>query len=361
MKTKKEITEAFQYAIANGFSVFIKKGLYSSYSSSLVICKKDEESSSEWKDLEEIKNPESLQYKLSSLKISDYDAPKDNDFKYNLFVSLYNQAKQPEDKKELIKDIYSYMGYSWKEDARIKIYRFFKEVTIDGLGLVNLISSIPISVLEANNVDFQKIEDLFKERNAPKKEVDKFWFKFFKTRKNQIKYPSVGPKVAQFLINKYGHNEEVLKPYFAFSNHVRSQFEEINFDLIEEGSKFVISFKINCKKASQMLCIPDHGEHKIANDISNFLYSLREINNWEKVKVSNEDKKDIYEYTVYSCNEVSRDDTIKMIKELLDFKKTNPDFFPNRVSVESWLLNRNLRDELPNQEVKSVQSKKMKI
>jgi hypothetical protein len=272
-------------------------------------------------------------------------------FQENFFVKMFREAPKDE-QRLLIKNVESYIGNLW----RTKFLEIFSEI-LNTTKELNYLHSISISVWDIGKVPFKNLDKLISSKEINEKEIDDFYLKFFKARKNQIKDATWGPKVKKFLVQKYGNNEEKLKPYCDFSNYIREIFEEIDLDIIEPVEKFTVLSQINYKKATNLLCMPKYDEKEIVKLITNFVSLMAKHKG-----ISRTDVEDVgvgvIEIRCYTNNAFTQAELNKEIKDYLLFKKKNIDIPLNAQTIEKYFMVKELKSEL--EENKSV-TKKMKL
>jgi small-conductance mechanosensitive channel len=274
----------------------------------------------------------------------------------DFFIKFYNKTTK-EKKLELLKEIELVLGYSWSSYA----LKIIDNVSKTNKEIISTLNSFPISVLDVTKINLQELHKFLTKNDIKSEELDNFYIKFFKSRKNQFKDARTGPIVLKFLLEVYGRDETKLKPYFEFSNHVKTEFKSVDLDFTDMLAKNVITTRINCRKASQLLCIPGYNENKIESEISSFVYCLENLLRFEEIMIESYDKqKSIIEVRCYTNTDFKQEELNTLIKEYLLFKKTEPDFPTTTSNVGSWITQRNLKMQLKPNESTHISSK-MKI
>lgn len=228
--------------------------------------------------------------------------------------------------------------------------------------ILNNLSKFPVSVLDIFTISVEDIHNYLKTKNIEADELDKFYVKYFRARKNQIKYPHTGPQIKDFLLNLYGRDKEKLSPYFPFFNHIKQEFDEIPWEVDEMKSPYVVAIRINCRKASQILCIPNFHETQIQNEIQSFLYGLKNYKNLDEISMQDIDKnKKIVEFRCYSQELIEQGELNNLIKDYLYFKRDNLEVETNSSNIAKWLMERDLRFKLSENANTPTPTQRLKI
>lgn len=273
----------------------------------------------------------------------------------DFFIKKFNESNK-EDKSFLAKNIADTAGNLWNKN----LIKILTEINISSKELISTINQIPISVWEATSVNLNELDSCLS-KQVKSEDLDSFYIKFFKARKNQLKHSKVGPIVRDFLIEKYGREEKILKPYFDFFNYIKDEFCEIELNFQEMNTKNTISTRINCRKASQLLCMDGFNEVKIREEVSKFVYAFKAYKQIEQLIIDDYDKsKAVIEIRIYTDSDLTQEDLNKEIKEFLLFKKRNPDLETTKENIEKYLMKKDLDILLPNNTQGST-VKKIKI
>ena len=316
------------------------------------------------KDINYVNNLYKVDYKLlkNELELNSFLIDKyisginyeDKKIPIESFIYNYNKENS-ENQKLMLKNISNYIGYGWTDN----IIYLLSKTTKNYKEAVSVINSFSISTLHLSSIEFDKMDDLLESFSPKKEDIDTFWFKFFKARKNQSKNPLYGHKMTSFLIKKYGRDENKLRPFFEFSNHIKSQFEEIDFKLEEEGARYVTAYRINCRKVAQALCIEDCTEAGIEGVIKTFTEGLTNFLNLESFKVVEYERK-ILEVRLYGNEkQYSQEEIVKLTKDFLLHKKSNPELKTTVESVNSWLMKKSLSEKLASDSNKTYKRNKI--
>lgn len=278
----------------------------------------------------------------------------DNNQIHMEFLSNFYQNSSKDIKKIIIKNINTLLHSNISND----FFNFIDKISKNNNEIIQNIHYFPISVLSFNTLKLEDIYSYLIKKNIPKTDIDIFFVKFLKVRKNQIKDSINGPIVLKFLLDIYGRDENQLKHYFDFSNYVKSEFIPLELDFTEINFTNVITTRINCKKAAQLLCIPNYSEHIIKNEIINFVFYLKDIFNFENTITEDFNvSKNIIEVRCYTNNNFSQKELNETIKEFLLFKKEEPTIQTNKNLVESWFLKKKLNSQL----TQKIEQNKIKI
>lgn len=346
---KKIIKQIFSYGLKEKYNLYLTENRY--YNTLNIVTPGDNVPA----DSSPIKSEEQLNYILKEKNISGFRSEA-KDFNVNAFIDIFN-SNSADEQKFMISNITEYLGYSWNES----IIYVLSKTTKNYKEALSVINGFSISTLHMGRVEFKKIDNLLESFNPNENDMYKFWLKFFKQRKNQAKSALYGPKMSNFLIDKYGRDEKKLAPFCEFSNHLKSEFEELEFKLEEDAAKHVTAFRINCRKASQILCIPNYTEGKIQTEIKNFMNGLKKLWKLEKIDVVDFDRhKGIIEVRMYNNEKAyAQEEVTGLLKDFLVHKKTIPEIETNDNLVNNWMLKKDLTQSLSEEPIKA--NKKMKI
>ncbi len=345
----KIIQQVFNYGLKENYNLFLTENRYYN---TLTITKQGD---SIPKDSSPLTNETQLLYVLKNKKMSGFKSEY-KDFFVNAFIDIYN-SNSPEDQKYMLSNITEYLGYSWNENIMTvlgKTTKSYKDV-------VNVVNSFSITSLHISKVNLNQLDKLLESFNPKPDDIYKFWLRFFKQRKNQVKSALYGPIMSKFLLGKYGRDQEKLNPFCELSNSLKSEFEELDFTLEEDSAKYVTAFRVNCRKASQILSIPNYTEGRIQNEISKFMYGLKKVWNLEKIDVVDFDRhKGIIEVRMYNNDkQYTQDEVTSLVKEFLVYKKTVPELDTTEVLVNNWMLKRELSKNLSDNKAQATKKNKI--
>ncbi len=282
---------------------------------------------------------------------------KEQNVPLDFFIDYY-QHTSSENQLQMFKLFEKFTGVNFNTDSLTYV---LDRISNNSKEILTNLSKIPVSVLDIFTISVDDIHNYLKTKNIEAEDLDKFYVKYFKARKNQIKYPHTGPKVKDFLLNLYGRDEEKLSPYFPFFNHIKQEFDEIPWEVDEMKSPYVVAIRINCRKASQILCIPNFHETQIENEIQSFLYGFKSYKNLDEISMEDVDKnKKIVEFRCYSQEPINQAELNNLIKDYLYFKRDNLAVETNRSNVAKWLMERDLRVQL-SENANITTTKKLKI
>lgn len=274
----------------------------------------------------------------------------------DFYIENFKNAPK-DDKVWLLKNIDNHTQSLWLKQFN----KVFSAISENKKQLVDYLHMVPISVLEANTIKLSTIDSLLISEGLDDTENFNFYLKFFKARKHQIKDAKVGPFVRDFLLDKYGRNEEKLTPYFDFFLYVKELFQEVELDFVEPNPKYTITSRINCRKAAKLLCIDNFDEDKIKNVISQFVYSMKDYKKISQVYVEDMDKsKGIIEIRCYTDTQFTQEELISNIKQYLLFKKNNLQVPTTKENVATWFMAMELNAQLSSED-KPAPLKRMKI
>lgn len=296
----------------------------------------------------------------------EYDSSR-----YSIAHSSVNIIGEEENSKNNIKQ--KYLLEKWKEDS-FKDKEYFEEIdycihnyeknsVLNFISLINdtpekklkLIENLPISILELPQLTIEKLKTFVDSSNYKQEEKDKFYLKFFKLRKNQLK-DKVGEEVEMFLMSLYRDNQEKLEPYFSFFPNIKNNFNDIELN-IEEPGYVIFSLRLNIRKAAKQL---SNMSEVIAEEwIRVFSGSMaKKYNLW--CQMENIDKpKAIHEIRFYKSElktevneKVSIENYQKTLKSFLVYmsklsEKPNINF----EYVEKWMFQKDLKEKLESKDL----------
>lgn len=231
---------------------------------------------------------------------------------------------------------------------------------------VKLMGNLPISVFTADSVDFDRIKNIVDQSDYDQQEKDKFYLKFFKSRKNQLK-GNTGEYAEKFLMKMYEGKEEPLKPYFDFFSNVKHQFREIELN-IEEPGHVIFSQRLNVRKAAKILKgMSESGVQKWIEKFSMYMAkNYQFLGRLEEIDKSNA----IVEIRWYSRDkesvipsQVTIENYNKKLKEfLIHYSKLDEKPEIDLNYVQKWLLKSELIEKLtPQEEENKIKIKSKKI
>lgn len=323
------------YLKANGYSLYSKSNLYSYF-----WIHKDYDSKEYRKEYNESK----FSLKSSRLNIlgtGDFSA---ENIKRKYLIEKWNSNSFKD--KEYFKEI-EYLIKNYQMDDVIE---FIKLLPASALEKVKLIENLPVSILDAYNTTFDKLKVFLDESNYNQVEKDKFYIKFFKARKNQLK-GKTGEAAEKFLMSIYKNDENALKPYFDFFPNIKNKFNDIELN-IEEPGYVIFSQRLNVRKAAKIL--EGRSESKVQTWIETFSNSMaKSYKVWSSLD-SIDKPNAIVEVRFYKSEqntEINSKMTIenynKKLKEFLIYisglseePKLNFDY------VEKWLMQSDLKEKL---------------
>lgn len=257
------------------------------------------------------------------------------------YFEIYFQQQTLNNKKYLFKNIDLYTSKQWSN--------FFERLlnNIDcNKEVIKFIHTIPISVFRINKIQLNQIDNYLINREIDNKDIENFFVRFIKNRKNQIQDSYIAPIVHEFLINKYGKDKEKLSPYFDFFNYIKSEFETIDFDF-EKTSDYLTFTRLNLKKISNVLCIPKLSESTLKLILEIFVYGMAKHYNFSEVNIDYWDKsKKVLEIRIYSTDNFSKHDLEQNIKEFLNLTKESQNTQINQEFVQAFLMKKSLNNSL---------------
>lgn len=309
-------------------------------------------------NVQEITSQDYFSRLINENKIKELVFPQKNDEMFlEFFVNFYHKCST-EEKKEILKNIDNFVGYNDKWPC--SVFKMLESPKTNEKEVFFILLNIPVSELTIYGLSLTDLDNIITKKKLNQEEVDKFYVKFLKARKNQIKHANIGPRVKQFLMDKYGQDEEKLKPYFPFFNPIKEEFQEVELNIEEEVSEYITATRINCRKASQLICIPSLTEYLLKLEIQSFCAGLQKYKNFEKVVLDEcASAKGIIEVRTYSSFPFAKEELTELIKGFLRFKKVNQDMQTTPESVQAWLLKQDLQKQLPNKENQTA--KRMRI
>lgn len=203
--------------------------------------------------------------------------------KYNN-INIKKQCAMDKFKPELTKDkdYFKLIEYLIKRFEQDDIINFVEKLPALPQDKVKLLENLPVSILESYNTNFEKVRTLLNKAEYSQNDQEKFFLKFFKARKNQLK-GKIGESAEKFILSLYGNNEEKLSPYFDFFPNIKNRFQSIELD-IEEPGYIVFSQRFNIRKAAKIL--RGKPESKIQNWIQVFSANMaKKYQVWSSLEV----------------------------------------------------------------------------
>lgn len=264
------------------------------------------------------------------------------------------------------KEIFKEMSYLLTDQEPDCVLNFIISIPIETNTKLKLIDNLPVSVLDAYYVSFDKLYNLVNESSYSELEKDNFYLRFFKARKNQIK-GQTGEAAEVFLLKLYSSNKEKLEPYFNFFPNINNQFNEIELN-IEESGYVVFSSRFNMRKAGKLL--GGISESLVQEWTKNFSSAFAKNETLWSVMDEVDKNKAIFEVRFYKNEEKTQ---VNESFTLENYKKTLKEFLIYMSSltekpklnfdyINKWILQNKLMQKLESKEIENqVKVKKNKI
>lgn len=268
---------------------------------------------------------------------------------------------------EMVKDkeYFKLLEYLVKRSEQDDIINFVKELPTSANNKVKMLENLPVSLLDAYTTNFNKVKDLLDDSDYSEIEKEKFYVKFFKARKNQLK-GKTGEYAEKFIISLYGNNEDKLTPYFDFFPNIKNRFQSIELD-IEEPGYIIFSQRFNVRKASKIL--KGKEESKVQNWIQIFSSNMaKKYKVWSSVEIIDRPKA-IIEVRFYKTdlnitidNKLNLDNYAKKLKKFLIYlmdlteePKLNFEY------IDKWINHTDLTENLENKHIDNSNQVKTKV
>lgn len=267
----------------------------------------------------------------------------------------YFYKNNPHLGSEILKNFYDVYG------SISPSYQIFLD-NIPTEDLIKTIHKFPISVWRLQDWDLKELGTYLENRVQSKEEMDSFWFKFLKNRKNQIKDPDfkMGPEVRDFLLNYYNENRTQLEPYFPICSYLEAHFVTPDIDPFEYTADISTTVKLNCHKLKELFMFDNWSAYTYALNIEILFNNMVSHYQLEEVIVKEtESTSGILMVNFLHNNQSFGKDTITSnVFDFLNYIKTNQDFNINSDACQTWLMHRKLASIIP---VKTNKMKKNKI
>lgn len=314
--------------------------------------------SRKWKEIKDVKiiSREDI-IQRARFKNIFFHSP-DDDFKSNFFIYMFNKYKNDlVVQQELLESFGSYIN----KDSKIGL-SILNKVCGDNKSLIkslNITAINNIKNFDLKDTDMNDFDALFKSRSVSADIVEKFYFRFFKSRKTSLKNAFIGPKIKDFLMEKYNGDRKKLEPYFPFFNNIKYEFEDLSLNIAQPGTEHVCAVRINSRELSQTLCLPGFNEGGIHLLIKKLCQGLSEVLSSQFVCDDINRSKSLYEYRFYSKKELKQEEIVSIIKDFLLFKKSNLELDVDESVVSKWYFERELRKDLDVSKTNSKQKVKI--
>jgi hypothetical protein len=216
---------------------------------------------------------------------------KDSDYQLTIKKNFLLSFVNDENFDKFNQEFYFYMDYFFPASKREKYFNdFLKNADLFNENKLKFIKKLKTSFYYMGVVNFSILEDILAQSKLSKKQQDDFYFSFIQSRKNQLKGMNA-EKVKNFLIQRYGKNEENLKPYFSFISTIKNLFQPFDLDIFID-KKMIFSFVIDYHKANNIF--NNRQDWEIKTWVENFFKSygeyfflLPEIINYHNSKKEN--------------------------------------------------------------------------
>lgn len=222
------------------------------------------------------------------------------------------------------------------------------------------LTSLPVSLLTVSDIDLKELKELIDSFSLSPEKEDKLYLSLFKSRKNQLK-DRQGEKVEEFLIQKYGLNEDKLEPYFSFFPNINNRFNKIELDIIEPRM-CLFSVIINARKASKILYGKPEGD--IIDWITQFTSTYAKKNNISGYTENIDKSTSTIESSFYGITTLSITDkcnrehfSIWLKKFLIYYAELSIKEKPNNEFISKWILQEELSGKLKVEHKTSVKNK----
>lgn len=263
------------------------------------------------------------------------------------------------------KEYFKLIDYLVKRYEQDDVIDFVESLSASNNDKIKLLENLPVSILEAYSTNFNKVKNIVEQSDYSTVEKEKFYIKFFKSRKNQLK-GKTGESAEYFIIKLYGNNEDKLMPYFDFFPNIKNRFHSIELD-IEEPGYVIFSQRFNVRKASKIL--QGKEESKIQKWIEVFSGSMaKKYNVWSSLELIDRPKA-IVEIRFYKNDldvlideKLNIDNYSQKLKKFLIYmigltEEPKLDF----KYIEKWINHTDLTENLENKHDKQSIEVKTKI
>lgn len=248
--------------------------------------------------------------------------------------------------KEIFKEI-EYLIQNYEKNS---IFNFIDMLPIDNNKKLKLIDNLPVSILDAHQITFDKLKLFVEQSNYNEEQKDQFYLRFFKARKNQIK-DKTGEAAENFLMTLYTNNQTKLEPYFTFFPNINNHFNEIELN-IEEPGYVVLNLHLNMRKAAKQLS--NISEIKVTEWVKDFSGSFAKKHNLWSVMEAVDKPKAIFEVRLYKKEEtieinekVNLENYKKILKSFLVYMSKlvdSPKIDFNY--IDKWIFQKELTEKL---------------
>lgn len=266
----------------------------------------------------------------------------------NIKKNYLIQKWQEESYKD--KEIFKEIEYLIQNYEKNSIFNFIDMLPIDNDKKLKLIDNLPVSILDAHQITFDKLKIFVDKSTYNEKQKDQFYIKFFKARKNQIK-DKTGEAAENFLMDLYTKNKTKLEPYFTFFPNINNHFNEIELN-IEEPGYVVLNLHLNMRKAAKQLS--NISETKVEEWVRVFSGSFAKKYALWSVMESFDKSKAIFEVRLYKKEEITEinekvnlENYKKILKcflvymsKLVDNPKIDFDY------IDKWVFQKELTEKL---------------
>lgn len=255
------------------------------------------------------------------------------------------------------KDYFKEMDYLLDSQTMDEIINFVNKLPATTKEKVKLIENLPVSLLQAYYTNFETLRTIVEKSDYSKEEKDKFYIKFFKARKNQLK-GKTGEAAENLLMTMYKGDENSLKPYFDFFSNIKNKFNDINLD-IEESGYVIFSQRLNLRKAAKIL--ERQAESKVHDWIEKFSqYMAKNYQTWSSIEIVDKPKY-IIEIRFYKPEvdtiinpKLTIENYNKKLKEFLIYiSRLSEEPKLNFNYIEKWLMQSDLTAKLESKETEN--------
>lgn len=278
----------------------------------------------------------------------------DGDFNIINIKKKYLLEKWKEDSFK-DKEYFEEIDYNIHTQEKDSIFNFINLIKDTPEKKLKLIENLPISMLNLYELSLDKLKTFVDNSNYKQEEKDKFYLKFFKLRKNQLK-DKVGEEVEMFLMSLYSYNEEKLEPYFSFFPNIKNNFNDIELN-IEEPGYVIFSLRLNIRKAAKQLSnisevLAEEWIRVFSGSMAKKYSLWCQMENIDKPKAIHEIRFYKSELNTEVNEKVSVENYQKTLKSFLVYmsklsEKPNINF----EYVEKWMFQKDLKEKLESKDL----------